>query len=448
MTDAILPCHMPARASNQYPLSGRSQESILLVLPVPFRRVADKLLFERQACNGLNRWADNFEKVVVAAPVMPESLARKETAITWEDSARVLDAEKIECVELPWSYAIKDFAHDYSTTRRLLASQIRQCNYLQFAIGGLVGDWAAVAALEAHSQGRPFTIHTDRVEHQLLLELVRGQRNLRALKVQILAPVMERYHRYIIERCCAGLWHGRDCYSYYSAWSKSNYLIHDVHTQPADAISQAALDDKITSVLSLPEIRIGYAGRMSSMKAPVDWLKAIAHARSLGARISATWYGDGELRGQMEAGIKALNLSGIVNLPGFVSSRETMLARLRDSHLLVFTHITPESPRCLLESLICGTPLAGYDSDFARDLTDERGGGSYVPRHDWRALGELIASLASNRKVLAKMIGQAARNGSRFNDRDVFRERSEIIKSATRQQNQKQNPCSEERALS
>ena len=36
--------------------------SMLLVLPVPFRRRGDALLFEAQACNGIAKWADNFDR--------------------------------------------------------------------------------------------------------------------------------------------------------------------------------------------------------------------------------------------------------------------------------------------------------------------------------------------------------------------------------------------------
>ncbi len=51
---------------------------MFLVLPVPFRIQGTELFFESQACNGLERWADNFELVIVAAPTIPESLAAKE----------------------------------------------------------------------------------------------------------------------------------------------------------------------------------------------------------------------------------------------------------------------------------------------------------------------------------------------------------------------------------
>ena len=48
------------------------RDAILLVLPVPLRDSPDGLRVEKQARNGLDRWAENFQRVVVACPVEPE----------------------------------------------------------------------------------------------------------------------------------------------------------------------------------------------------------------------------------------------------------------------------------------------------------------------------------------------------------------------------------------
>ncbi len=401
---------------------------MLLVLPVPFRMEGDRLLIESQAYNGLNRWADNFVRVVAAAPVMPESLAQADKTIAWQPADSNL-SDRVTCIPLPWAYGLKDFIRAYPKYRKLLAEQVRSCEYLQFAIGGLVGDWAAIAAREARKQGRRYAIHTDRVEPQLLRKLARSGSGPRTWKKLAEASLMDRYHRSLIQHCAAGLWHGQECFSAYSPWCANNHLIHDVHTKPSDAISADRLETKLTEVLSAKELRIVYAGRMSEMKAPLEWIKAIAGARDRGAALRATWYGDGELRAQMEAELAALNLSGIVKLTGFVSDRQILLEGLRDGHIMLFTHVTPESPRCLLEALICGTPIIGYDTAFARDLTVDLGGGSFVPMHDWSALGEKIAHLAERRNELGELIAEAAANGRRFNDEHLFQERSLIIKS-------------------
>jgi glycosyltransferase involved in cell wall biosynthesis len=239
---------------------------------------------------------------------------------------------------------------------------------------------------------------------------------------------MRRYHRRVIRKCSVGLWHGSDCFHAYSSWCPENFTIHDIHTKRSDYISQLALRKKVTGLETSNVVDICYAGRLDPMKAPLDWLKAIAVSRDLGAPIRAVWYGDGPLRNEAEAEISRLKLSDIVRMPGFVSDRGDLLAALRKAHMMLFTHITPESPRCLIEALLSGTPIVGYESRFADDLTDEFGGGSYVPTHDWENLGRRIASLATDRPALIQSVRNAARSGERFNDAAVFEERSRLVK--------------------
>jgi glycosyltransferase involved in cell wall biosynthesis len=94
---------------------------------------------------------------------------------------------------------------------------------------------------------------------------------------------------------------------------------------------------------------------------------------------------------------------------------------------LVFTHITQESPRNLLEALISGTPILGYHSSYAADLINSDGGGLLVPLGDFRSLGKLVAGLSKDRDKLVELSRQAALNGRRFNDSAVFAERSRLI---------------------
>jgi glycosyltransferase involved in cell wall biosynthesis len=171
-----------------------------------------------------------------------------------------------------------------------------------------------------------------------------------------------------------------------------------------------------------------YAGRATAIKAPLEWVRALAHARDLGAPVAATWLGDGPLLEEMRDLAKELGLDGALSLPGFVDDRAQLLNVLRESHVLAFTHLTPESPRCLLEALVSGTPIAGYDNAFAKDLVEGHGGGVFVPIGDWKALGARLTELSRERTRLSELIVEAGENGRRFNDAAVFRERSQLIK--------------------
>jgi len=406
----------------QYP------DGLLLVLSVPFKQQADgSLLVEEQAANGLDQWADSFGHVTIIAPAFPANSVNGAATMVWREAARLRHRDTVTLVPLPLAYSPLAFARAYASSRRTLLRHIDRNRYLQFAIGALIGDWAALGARVARSRKRSYSIHTDRVEHEVLLQIAAQAPPLYRLKIGIIALLMRAYHRSIIRGCALGLWHGNDCYLAYSPWSRVNELIHDIHLKPEDAISPADLAAKLESAAQ-PPLRIAYAGRLDPMKAPLQWLQALAHARDLGVAFEAVWLGDGPLREEFHALVDQLGLGRLIRAPGFVG-RSELIEELRRAHLFVFTHVTPESPRCLLEALVSGAAIVGYDNLFARDLcANGHGGGAFVPIGDDQALGDEIARLATDRVRLRQLIQQAAENGKRFNDQAVFEERSQLIR--------------------
>lgn len=403
------------------------RQGMLLVLPAPLRRAGGKLFLEAQACNGLERWADHFGKVVVVAPLLPEPIVAKERTIVWRDTATLAQPDRFEIIAAPWAYKLGLFARHYRATRKLLAHLIDRCQYLQFPVGGVFGDWAAIAALEAHRQGRPYAVHTDLVEDQAILQLTEKENGFKKIKGKLLAWIAVNYYKTIIQRSSLALLHGEDCHAAYSPLCENSFLVHNTHTKPEDAIADEELVHKLQATANDPTLRICYAGRMAPMKAPLDWVRSIGKARDLGVQVQATWLGDGELREDMEQQIAELGLEDCIELAGYESDRNRLLQHLRAAHLMLFTHVTPESPRCLIEAFVSGTAIVGYHSRYAEDLTQE-GGGALLPIHDWQKLGEQLQMLWSDRNYLRRLIAQAAAKRSQFNDKAVFRERSELIK--------------------
>jgi glycosyltransferase involved in cell wall biosynthesis len=130
----------------------------------------------------------------------------------------------------------------------------------------------------------------------------------------------------------------------------------------------------------------------------------------------------------MRARVECGPLAGRVHLPGFLRDRGQILEAMRDAHLMLFCHKTPESPRCLIEALTSGTPIVGYASAFPRELIKANGGGLLMPLDDPEALGRAVVRLAGDRAALADLIRRAACDGSPFDDETVFRHRSELIR--------------------
>jgi len=406
----------------------KDRKGMLLVLHSPLYQRDGRLFLDDQAGNGLEQWADHFGSIVIAAPLLPDRLASQQRVTFWRDISTLKQPERFEFVPLPWAYSLPQFLQTYPSTCKLLATLIQRCDYLQFAIGGLIGDWAGIAALEARKQRRNYAIHADRVEHQVVKQLAHAGSLKKQMIGRVRSSLMARFEKYVIQSSTLGLWHGQDCYEAYQSLCSNSYIVHDVHTKPEDAITPKALAEKVRSAETNSVLRICYAGRINPMKAPLDWVRAIGAARDAGVNVQATWFGEGELIDEMKSLIAELKLEQCIKLYGLERDRQKLLQQIRESHLMLFTHITPESPRCLIEALISGTPIVGYDSSYVQELTQSHGGGVFVPIHDWHKLGEQIVALDRDREKLAQLIQQAGINGSRFNDKAVFAERSELIK--------------------
>ncbi|MEQ9460616.1 MAG: glycosyltransferase [Phycisphaeraceae bacterium] len=241
--------------------------------------------------------------------------------------------------------------------------------------------------------------------------------------------VLKRYHLGIIRRSSLGLFHGASCFEAYAGSCREPHLVHNVHTSPEDRIDAQRFDMKCLRQRDSAEpLRVIYSGRMAEAKAPLDWVRAVGHARDLGATLNARWLGDGDLYHPTQQLVKDLGLEAVVDLAGYVSDRSVVLNALRDADVMAFCHITPESPRCLLEALISGTPLVGYSGAYAQDLVSGHGGGSLVPVRDWRALGVLLYELSHQRDRLTGLARGAYESGEEFSDEAVFAHRSGLVR--------------------
>lgn len=399
--------------------------SLLLYAPVPLFASKEGYLLEDQACNGLQRWADNFDHVIVMHPL--EHGAAPPSWIPVQTSG--IDLNRVEMVALPTAYRPDRFFVHYWSVRQQIAQLIDRAHYLSFAIGGLFGDWGAVAAIEAHRKGRRFAVWTDRVESEVARHEAQTAASFkRRLRASLSHKPMAMLERAIIRRATVGLFHGAETHAAYAPYAKAAEIVHDIHLREEDRIPAETLKTKLDGVLDGP-LNITYLGRADPMKGTDDWLQLMVGLHAAGIDFRATWLGDGEDLKDMREQVERLGLGKQISLPGFVRDRAAILKALREAQLFVFCHKTPESPRNLIEALVSGTPIVGYDSPFSQDLISVNGGGLLSPKDDVDALLASVVSLAGDRQKLADLIGRAALDGTAFNDEAVFRHRSELIRA-------------------
>jgi len=293
----------------------------------------------------------------------------------------------------------------------------------------LTGDWSVVGALEAIKQRRRYAVWFDRIEHEVVQSDLPSMPFKRRIKESVSLPLMRRSHRYLTERSQLGLFQGKDCYDYFSRFTDKGFCVYDTHTKASDFIDKDLLDAKIAQLRAGAPVRLCYVGRAADMKGPLDWIDALARLRNAGVEFEATWYGDGPMLEAMSAMVAEKALLVQVALPGFISGRAAVLDAMRRTHIFLFCHKTPESPRCLIEALVSGAPIVGYTSAYARDLVSKEGGGDFVDVDNVQELADRLIALDADRARLADLVAAAARSGLKFDEQTVYQHRAELLRN-------------------
>lgn len=405
----------------------KNAKRLLIYAPVPLHQTPEGLTLEDQACNGLRLWAENFETVTAMYPV-----EHGPKPPSWQPIETVgANLERIDLVSLPTAYRPDQFLRHYRETRDLIRSKIDEADYLCFSIGGMWGDWGSVSCHQAYKKGRPYAVWTDRVESEVVRRTSHSGPFRRRLRARLEHRPMAMLERHLIRRSSLGLFHGKETYDAYAPYCPQPHIVHDIHVHKSEHLQADALKAKIKAAGNTkdPEpLNIVYTGRASAMKGPQDWVAVLKILHDAGVAFHATWLGDGPDLADMQTAAERAGISEHITFAGFVRDRAVLLDHLRRAHIFLFCHKTPESPRCLIEALISGTPIVGYDGAFARDLISGHQGGKLVPLHDVGALAEAVKDLAGARENLAQMIGAAAKDGAPYDDESVFEHRSEIIR--------------------
>jgi glycosyltransferase involved in cell wall biosynthesis len=398
---------------------------LLIYAPVPVYSSPEGWFLERQAANGLRLWAEHFDHVTV---MMPHEDGPPPTGWILAEGVGP-NLERMKIVPLPAAWVLPKFIQVYRKTRNTIRQEIGRADYLSFAIGGLVGDWGAVSCLQAHAMGRRFGAWTDAVESEIVrVESGSGSGSLKSrIKKRVIYRPMSILERFVIKRSTVGLFHGQQTYDAYAPYCSNPNIVHDIHVSRDSHITDEAFKLKIASAKSDP-LHVVYAGRAISIKGPLQWASALKKLSSKGVPFEAHWLGDGLMLEELRAQIEADGLANNITLHGYIDDQVAVAARLQAAHVFLFCHTTPESPRCLIESLIAGTPIVGYDGSYASDLIGKAGGGLLAPIGDTDALGRFLISLATDRDKLIGLIRNAREDGKPFDDEAVFAHRSELIK--------------------
>jgi glycosyltransferase involved in cell wall biosynthesis len=396
----------------------------MLVLPLPVYRSPEGLFIDAQAYNGLHHWLTNFGKMILCLPELPIASAPANVVPLPPEA---FDGRyRIVC--LPDRRRPIGFFRDLASVTRTLDAALDESTHRCFAIGGLFGDWGAVAALRAHRKRLASSVWADRVESQVTRFAAQHSHGPRKLLRLSTAIAMKYFERAVIRRTALGLFHGADCYEAYARFSASPHIVHNIHLSSSARISPDALAAKVEHRRG--PMRIVYAGRAHAEKGVLDWVETLRRIAAQGVAFDATWYGDGPDLAAARAAVSQAGLERQIAFPGAMHDRSALMRALREADMFLFCHKTPESPRCLIEALISGTPIIGYDSAYPRDLIHKHQGGRLTEGNP-TALADAVVGLTADKMALGALTRNAAADGYPFTDEEVFRHRADLIRAAT-----------------
>jgi glycosyltransferase involved in cell wall biosynthesis len=199
--------------------------------------------------------------------------------------------------------------------------------------------------------------------------------------------------RRMIRRAAGLQCNGPDTWATYAHHSRNPLLYLDTRVT-SDEVAQA----RRTPVAPDGVLRLAFSGRWIEQKGVLDAVEVVERLRADGAAVHLTLLGGGPLESRLRR-----HEDADVSVVGRLDFTTQWVPHVRDHvDVMVLPHPQGDSASTFLESMSCGTPVAGYDNRYWRALHADSGGGWTTPVSDTRALAALLASLADDRDELAR----------------------------------------------
>ena len=145
---------------------------------------------------------------------------------------------------------------------------------------------------------------------------------------------------------------------------------------------QRAHDDKL-QVFDKEEKRIGFIGQMIGRKNIKHILDIFDQLQEKHGNLRLFFLGDGDSRNELEEYAKSLSSYSHIEFLGFRNDR---MVWLESFDLFVMTSVLEGIPRCLMETLAMGVPVAAYDISGVDQLIKHEKTGLLAPLNDKETL--------------------------------------------------------------
>jgi glycosyltransferase involved in cell wall biosynthesis len=154
--------------------------------------------------------------------------------------------------------------------------------------------------------------------------------------------------------------------------------------------------------LGLPEetFVVGWAGRLTEIKRPLDLVRTLAALRDLGVDATFVLLGDGELRPAVEALAADLGVADRLRLMGYQRGLAEWHAAF---DALLLTSANEGTPVAVLEALAAGRPVVATAVGGVPDVVEDGVTGLLAPAGDTEGLARALERLARDPELRSEM---------------------------------------------
>ena len=195
---------------------------------------------------------------------------------------------------------------------------------------------------------------------------------------------------------------GTPTFESYRSINPQPLLYFDTRVGEAHLANCAVVSKRVKEMQNGGPLRLAFSGRLIAMKG-ADHLPLVAmELRRLGVPFFMDICGGGALKPVLRKMINRFNLSDRVKLTGVLDFHSQLLPMMaRSIDLFVCCHRQGDPSCTYLETMSCGTPIAGYGNEALRGVVERSGAGWLTPMDDPAELAACIAALHRNRDLLA-----------------------------------------------
>jgi glycosyltransferase involved in cell wall biosynthesis len=168
----------------------------------------------------------------------------------------------------------------------------------------------------------------------------------------------------------------------------------DVHREVAPAARDALAEFGVPrdAILAVQ------VGQLVPHKDPLNFVRAVAHARARVPKLHGLLVGDGPSRADVERAARARKLDGAIHLAGYRTDADALLAA---ADIAVLSSREEGMGSVLLDALMFGRPIVATRAGGIPEVVDDCG--LLVPTENAVALGDAIADLASDPALATRL---------------------------------------------